>query len=446
MRPPRTRPGFALWLGAIALVALVARLVYALAVAPDLPARGDTLLYHYLANGLADGTGYVRPFSVLLTGSAEPTAAYPPLYPLYLSAFSAVGLDSLGAHRAVSCLLGPLAVVLIGLLGRRLAGERVGLVAALLAAVYPQLVMVDGTVITEALYAPLIAAILLLAYRLLDRPGPWRAAALGAAVGLAVLSRSEAILLVVLLVLPACLGAVRRHGPSDGRLRRAAPLAGAALAATVLVLAPWVVRNELTLGTPTLLTSNSGHTAAATVCDATFESGSPFLGFARHQCALVGPCASIADEARQAACQRDAAWRYMGDHLGRVPVVVAARVARLWEVYRYQDDLGYGELWSRSIPVAKAGLVMYALLVLLAVPGLARLRRRRVALWPLLVPALLVTISAALTFGFSRYRLAAEIPLTVLAAVGLEAAGQWLAARTRPRVRARTPGPAGASP
>lgn len=33
-------------LGAIALVGLTARLIYALAVAPDLPGRGDTLLYH----------------------------------------------------------------------------------------------------------------------------------------------------------------------------------------------------------------------------------------------------------------------------------------------------------------------------------------------------------------------------------------------------------------
>jgi 4-amino-4-deoxy-L-arabinose transferase-like glycosyltransferase len=440
--PWAKRHRFAVGLGLIALVALAARLVYGLAIAPTLPARGDTLLYHYLANGLADGTGYIRPFSPLLAGHPEPTAAYPPLYPLYLSVFSLVGLDSLEAHRAVSCLLGPIAVVLIGLLGRRVAGERAGLIAAALAAVYPQLVMVDGTVITEAIYAPLIAAILLLVYRVLDRPTAWWAAGLGAAVGLATLARSEAILLVVLLVVPACWAAVRRHGPPEHRLRRAAPLLGAALAATVLVLVPWAVRNEITLGTPTLLTSNSGHTAAATVCDATFDPSSPDLGFAHHACALVGRCASIADEGAQAACQRDAAWRYIGDHLGEVPLVVAARVGRVWEVYRYDDDLGYGELWSRSIPVAKAGLVMYVLLVLLAIPGLVRLRRRRVPFWPLLMPAVLVTISAAITFGFSRYRLAAEIPLLVLAAVGAEASGQWLAARRASRARRRCSPPA----
>lgn len=436
---------FWIWLGAIALVALAARLVYALAVAPGLPARGDTLLYHYLANGIADGTGYVRPFSVLMTGSAEPTAAYPPLYPLYLSAFSLVGLDSLDAHRAVSCLLGPIAVVLVGLLGRRVAGPRAGLLAAALAAVYPQLVMVDGTVIAEALYAPLVAAILLLVYRLLDRPGPWRAAALGAAIGLAVLTRTEALLLVVLLALPACLLATRRPGAgARAALRAAAPLAAVAVAATVLVLVPWVVRNAITLGDPLVLTSNSGHTAAATVCDATFDAGSPYLGFARHECALTGPCARIADERAQAACQRDEAWRYIGDHLDRLPIVVAVRVLRVWELYRYQDDLGYGELWSRSIPVAKAGLVMYALLVVLAVGGIVLLRRRRAPVWPLLMPAVLVCISAAMTFGFSRYRLAAEIPLTVLAGAGLYGLVRIMAGRLRGADRgSRAPRPGG---
>jgi 4-amino-4-deoxy-L-arabinose transferase-like glycosyltransferase len=417
-----TERRFWTWLGAIALVGLAASLAYGLAVAPGLPARGDTLLYHYLANGIADGKGYIRPFSELQYGEALPTASYPPLFPLYLSFWSVLGLDSLDAHRAVSCLLAPVLVILVGLLGRRVGGARVGLIAAALAAIYPQLVMVDGTVITEALYAPLVAAILLLTYRLLDHPGLWSATFLGLAIGVATLTRSEAIFLVVLLALPAAVIAGRRIG-------RVLPLALVTMAATAIVLVPWVVRNEITLGHPILFTSNSGHTAAATVCDATFDAGSPYLGFARHECALVGPCVNIRDELEQASCQRDAAWRYMEDHAGRVPIVVAVRILRVWELYRYQDDLGYGELWSRSIPVAKAGLVMYALMVLIAIAGLVALRRARTPLWPLLVPFLLVTISAALTFGFSRYRLAAEIPLVVLAATGIDWGLRVLAAR-----------------
>jgi 4-amino-4-deoxy-L-arabinose transferase-like glycosyltransferase len=413
---------FWMWLGAIALLGLAASLVYGLAIAPGLPARGDTLLYHYLANGIADGKGYIRPFSELQYGEALPTASYPPLFPLYLSFWSVLGLDSLDAHRAVSCLLAPVLVILVGLLGRRVGGARVGLIAAALAAIYPQLVMVDGTVITEALYAPLVAAILLLTYRLLDHPGLWSAAFLGLAIGVATLTRSEAIFLVVLLVLPAAVIAGRRIG-------RVLPLALVAVAATAIVLVPWVVRNEVVLGQPILFTSNSGHTAAATVCDATFDAGSPYLGFARHECALVGPCVDIRDELEQASCQRDAAWRYMEDHAGRVPIVVAVRILRVWELYRYQDDLGYGELWSRSIPVAKAGLVMYGLMVLIGIAGLVALRRARTPLWPLLVPFVLVTISAALTFGFSRYRLAAEIPLVVLAATGIDWGLRVLAAR-----------------
>ena len=59
---------------------------------------------------------------------------------------------------------------------------------------------------------------------------------------------------------------------------------------------------------------------------------------------------------------------------------------------------------------------------------------QKVVMYALLVPFLLVTISAALTFGFSRYRLAAEISLVVLAGAGLD----WLVARVAAWRRGRT--------
>ena len=51
--------------------------------------------------------------------------------------------------------------MLVGLLGRRAGGERLGLLAAGLCAVYPLMIAVDGALMSETLYGPLIAVALL---------------------------------------------------------------------------------------------------------------------------------------------------------------------------------------------------------------------------------------------------------------------------------------------
>jgi hypothetical protein len=53
-------------------------------------------------------------------------------------------------------------------------------------------------------------------------------------------------------------------------------------------------------------------------------------------------------------------------------------------------------------------------------------------LWPLLVPAVIVTIASAVTYGQTRFRVPAEPSLVVLAAVSLAA----LFARTTAPTRA----------
>src|SRR4051794_33792066 len=239
--------GFTAWLAGISVAALVLRLLYATQLAPDLRPAGDTLLYSFMGNAVTHGDGFAS-FAGALHGEIHPTSAYPPLYPLYLAGWSLLGLGSLGEQRAVSCLLGAVTVVLVGLLGRRVAGDRGGLVAAGLAAVYPQLVMVDGAVTTESAYAPLVAAVVLLAYRYIERPGAVRAMLLGGAVGLATLARSEAIALLMLLAAPLAWRA------GHGRRVRAGL---AMLAATAIVLAPWFARNWIVQDEPILLTSNS---------------------------------------------------------------------------------------------------------------------------------------------------------------------------------------------
>lgn len=410
---------FVLGLLAITLAALAIRLVYALAVAPDQITPGDAHVYHELAAAVADGRGY-NLFALL--GRDAPTASHPPLYPLYLALFTKLGFGSLIADRAISCLLGTIAVALIGLLGRRLAGPGAGLLAAGLAAVYPQLFMVDGTVIAESLYAPLIAGVLVLAYRFLDRPTAASAAALGAVIGLATLTRSDGILLLVVLALPLAW--------KVGQLRLGIGMLAIVAATAAVVLSPWLVRNWIEFDRFPLLSSNGALTQLATNCPTTYYGER--VGFVAHDCALRSPCLRIKAEIPQSECLVREARRYVRDHLGRVPVVAVARVGRLLNVYHPDMDRRYGQIWGREKRLSTVGMAMYAILVPFAVYGALLLRRRRVSLLPLASVIVLAMLVAILAFGFSRYRLAAEPALVVLGAVGLQGVALLAARRLRP--------------
>src|SRR5690348_4745739 len=159
----RKRP-FATRLAAIAGVGLAIRLVYALVVMGDRTPTGDGREFHLLANVLAQSGRYLQPFQYLYLHHTIPTTEKPPGYPAVLALFSWAGLDSYAAHRIVSCVLGAVAVVLIGMLGRRVGGDGIGLLAGALAAIYPALWMLDASLRSESLYLPLIALALLLAY------------------------------------------------------------------------------------------------------------------------------------------------------------------------------------------------------------------------------------------------------------------------------------------
>src|SRR3954454_10123363 len=151
MQAPAIRAAFPRWLAAIAAGGLAVRLVYVLVLTPHLRGLGDATYYHELTNRLGDGAGFVDP------GNGTATALHPPLFPLVLALPSWLGLDSYTAHRLVVCLIGTGTIVVVGLVARRLAGERAGLIAAGLAAAYPTLISADGAVMSETLLGLLVA-------------------------------------------------------------------------------------------------------------------------------------------------------------------------------------------------------------------------------------------------------------------------------------------------
>jgi 4-amino-4-deoxy-L-arabinose transferase-like glycosyltransferase len=415
---------FAALLAAVALAAFAGRAAYVLLstqhhAAPLVPEeepspyevdyslrRGfDEYYYGLQAVGLAEGQGFKTPF---FGPADQEDATHPPLTGVALAPVAKVTDGSDVAMRLAMTLAGAGVVVLVGLIGRHVAGQRAGLLAAVLAAVYPGLWMHDGLLMSETFSALFTALTVLCAYRLMRSP-TWRsAAAAGAAAALATLTRGELALYVPFVVLPAVLIAAR---PWPVRLR----LAGVALLSAVLLVLPWVAYNLTRFEEPVLISYGDGPTLDGANCE-TMYSG-PWIGYWDGYCAVVRhPVEPSVD----AAAQRREGLTYARHHLGRLPAVVAARVGRVWGVYRpfQMLDLYQGEgkpLWA-SVP----GWGMSLVLAGLAVPGAVVLRRRRVPLTPLLAPLAIVTLVAAGFYGLLRNRVPAEIPLVVLASVALD--------------------------
>ena len=99
---------------------------------------GDEFFYNWQARYFVEGRWFTNPFLLHNQHVSAPTALHPPLYTIFLAIPSALGFDTPTQSRIATALLGTVTVVLIGVLARSIAGDRVGLIAALLAAAYPR--------------------------------------------------------------------------------------------------------------------------------------------------------------------------------------------------------------------------------------------------------------------------------------------------------------------
>ena len=239
-------------------------------------------------------------------------------------------------------------------------------------------------------------------------------------VGLGALARAEALLLVPLVVVPLAL-----TRPAGRRLA----LAAVAVLATVATIAPWTVRNAVTFGAFVPVANNVGTALDGANCDQTYTGSQKGLWL--FPGCFEGFDLSEIDEAEAAAFHRDEGLDYAREHLGDVPGVVAVRWLRTWGLYRPADQIRYESLEGRPVRWQTLGTRMYWAMLPLAVAGAVLLRRRRRLVWPLLMTGVMVTLTAAATYGQQRFRVAAEPAILVLAAVALVAIATRLASTLR---------------
>ncbi|MEY2433509.1 MAG: hypothetical protein QOC92_3234 [Acidimicrobiaceae bacterium] len=405
-------------LGLIACAGFCLRLAYVGAVRPhDLLVAPDAINFHDGANLLAQGHGFIDPYALRDQAIAVPTAEHPPAYLLYLAAFSALGFSSLFAHMIASTFLGVATILMVGLVGRELGGPRVGLLAAGIAAFYPGLVVIDGMIQGESMAVLAVTALVYFALRYRSRPTPRAAAGLGALVGWAGMTRSEQFLLGLLVVVP-----VIARTAVEAR-ERALQMAAALVACLVLVL-PWVIFNATRFDGSVFLTTNFEYTIAATNCQDTWYGTR--IGFWSADCSVqalasAGMTLQDGDQTQRAVVFRRAGFAYVRDHLGRLPVVMTARVLRMLNVWdppeqiRLDHDIEGREYWMSA-----ASVIGFFVLAPFALAGAIRLRRAHRLRAELIGPPLVVLISAVFFMGNSRYRSPAEGLLCVFAAIAVQ--------------------------
>jgi Dolichyl-phosphate-mannose-protein mannosyltransferase len=227
-----------LWVLVIVLaVAFVARVVAA-AVGWDFRVGSDAYVYERLAAQLYHEGEFGVP------GSANPYD-FAPGAPLFAAAiYNLIGDVSPLAARLGLAVAGTLGVLVVYLLGRRIAGPRAGVLAAGLAAVYPPTLFYTSLLSGEPLAILTVAGAVLAFLWAADRGrSPWAWALPGLLLGLTAFLRPEYLLLTVLLALLAAVLVGLRAGPWRG------VAAGGLLAvAFAVTIAPWTVIASNDLG------------------------------------------------------------------------------------------------------------------------------------------------------------------------------------------------------
>jgi 4-amino-4-deoxy-L-arabinose transferase-like glycosyltransferase len=413
--------------GALLAVALAAR-VGVVVLTPNVVAANDAADYIQHAESIAAGNGY--PPSTISPGGE--TAYRPPGWPHMLGAAFAIAGDGLTEARIANAVVGTALVALAGLVAFQLWGAAVGLVALGVAAVYPPLVVGSAGALSEPLFAALVLAALAAVLRFRHvRALRWAALA-GLLAGLAILTRANG----VVLMLPLAVAAWRSPLRSWGAVRAPAVV----VACAALAVAPWTIRNALTLDELIPVAAQGGITLAGTYNE-TSRTDSRFPAAWRVPNAdpayarLIERTRDRGEPAVNDALG-DAAREHARDHPGYVAEVIWRNSLRVLGLggAEYNDlatvsELGLGPRWS---DFATYGFFAFAALALL---GAFTRAARRAPWWVWAVPLLTVLAIVAITAS-QRFRYPADPFIAMLAALALDAA---LARRRAARVPRHAP-------
>ena len=392
-------------LALIAVVGLGARAY--VVVKPVANPADDSHAYYALSKALYEEGSFGGP-------SFHDSSDWSPGAPLlYAGSFYATGGAREGTARIVEALLGVAAILVVFLLGERLGGRWVGLMAAFAVAVYPPFIHSTGELMSEP-PAILTLPAAVLAFLWASERERLRAWLLpGLLFGLTAMFRPEYLFVALAFVVIAALRPVLARGFASGWKPG---LAGGALllAALLLPILPWTVRNVDVLGRVVPISTGSGkalYVGTYLPADGEYQRVKALL-YERYEHASLPPNSEALNEVDPTPLFNEVAARYpdlpRDSALGKIG-------KQNFSKYFGEDPLGYlgmtarkvGRMWSSGVGAAMSSGVGRALQILLVALGLAGfvllgLRRRWWELVVLATPILLVTLIGAASLAAPR--------------------------------------------
>jgi 4-amino-4-deoxy-L-arabinose transferase-like glycosyltransferase len=386
------------------LMVLSAAVVLAYVAATDpIELRGDMAEYHSEGVFFTEGRAW---WTTLPFGVAHAGAWKAPVYPAWVGLwYELLGASAARVAIVQALALAPLGVLLTWMLGRRLLGPAVGIGAAAIVAVLPLVWEYYGLLYPEALAVP--AALLLFLLFLEREPTPRLAVAVGLVAGLGVLIRPSSIFAFAGVLAAWVLAAGWRRGGL---------LTALAVAVAALTVLPWTIRNYAVTDGALIPVSVQDGAAYGTFNDE--SANDPTYPYA-WRFALRDPPAvlegSPVDDGELRSELQQAAWDYIGEHpLSVLEAFYWNGLTRFWDVRRPAHAVAEAEPEGRSETLAAVGIALYYLLLVGALAGLWRLRRRRTLVIPLLAMALAASIVFTVASA-TRYRAPLEPLLAILA-------------------------------
>ena len=185
-----------------------------------------------------------------------------------------------------------------------------------------------------------------------------------------------------------------------------------------------MIRNLYSFEENVFLSDGAGTVLVQANCDSTYYGQN--LGYWELKCGEPPPYGEngeLLDESQRDIVVRERAFDYISENKKRfITVVAPARIGRMWGAYKPIEQLRLDVLADRrSFAISLIGFGQYLLLLplsLMAIFKLWKKRRETIYITSAWIP--IVTLTAALAFGNTRYRTAAEASLVILAAFSID--------------------------
>jgi len=369
---------------------------------------------------VVDEKGYVEWARVIASGDilGEKVFYQAPLYPYFLGLCFWLSRGSLLFARLVQAGLGVITVFIVFLLGRRMFGEREGLLSALILALYGVFYFYIAILIKAALVITLSALSCLLAVIAVDSSGsrPWLG--LGITLGLLILLRGNFLILVPFVIVWTL--AVNKDVVIRTRVIRTLVL----IAGIAVCIVPVSFRNYLLSEQFVLSTSQGGQNF--------YIGNSPHATGSYVHLPFVRPdphweAADFLAEAERRTgrplkpVEASRFWygesiRYLMDNPLRAIRLQLHKVRLMFHAYEIPDNYNYSFMRQTFMPILWLGFIGYGILLGPALLGMIFSVRKEPRTWYPIMFGGLYAFSVIAFFVVSRYRVAVVPVLAVFTA------------------------------